>query len=68
MMTNTIPLLGRRDLLTDAVEEQYAWLGFAFERQGWALDLMRVLGDAARRRMQLPDPRQYKPFGCWVRG
>jgi len=24
--------------------------GFAFERQGWAL--MRMLGDAARRRMQ----------------
>ena len=52
MMTNTIALLGRRDLLTDAVEEQCACLGFAFERQGWALDLVRVLGDAARRRMQ----------------
>ena len=51
MMTNTIAL-GWRDLLTDAVEEQCVWLGFAFERQGWALDLVRVLGDAARRRMQ----------------
>jgi len=37
MMTNTIALLDRRDLLTDAVEEHCAWLGFAFE--GWALDL-----------------------------
>jgi hypothetical protein len=51
-MTNAIALLGRGDLLTDANEEQWALLGFAFERQGWALDLVRMLGDAARRRMR----------------
>jgi hypothetical protein len=52
MMTNRIALLCRRDLPTDAVEGHWAWLGSAFERQGWALDLVRVLGDSARRRMQ----------------
>jgi len=52
MMTNRFALLCRRDLPTDAVEGHRAWLGSAFERQGWALDLVRVLGDAARRRMQ----------------
>jgi len=52
MMTNTMALLSRRDLRTDAVEGHWAWLGSAFERQGWALDLVRVLGHAARRQMQ----------------
>ena len=52
MMTNRFALLCRRDLPTNAVEGHRAWLGSAFERQGWALDLVRVLGDAARRRMQ----------------
>ncbi len=56
MMTNRFALLCRRDLPTDAVEGHRAWLGSAFERQGWALDLVRVLGDAARQRTQSWSP------------